>query len=148
MSQKYAAFDAKGSITAFYDSADSPVPPGVHVVDISSDQWLYLINAQSAGKRLVVDSAGKPAAIDPPPPPRAEIASAKRAARDSALSATDWLVSRHQDEKLIGSGTTLTAAQFSTLIKYRQALRDISAADGWPYIDLPTTPDLMTAIAS
>ncbi|RQS11266.1 phage tail protein [Burkholderia sp. Bp9002] len=147
MGQKQAAYDIAGDIVAFYDTVDSPAPHGVPVVDISNEQWLELIRAQSAGKRLVVDGDDKPAELGPLPPTRAEIASVKRAQRDSALAATDWLMSRHQDEKLIGNGTTLSAAQFSTLIKYRQALRDLSDADGWPYIGLPPAPDFVTGIA-
>ncbi|KVC58869.1 phage tail protein, partial [Burkholderia ubonensis] len=132
MSQKQAAYDEKGSIVAFYDTVDSPAPQGTPVVDISNQQWLDLINAQSAGKRLVVDSAGQPIALDPPPPTRAEIASAKRAERDSALGATDWLVARHQDEKLLGNGTTLTADQFVMVLSYRQSLRECSGMPNWP----------------
>ncbi|KVC85471.1 phage tail assembly chaperone [Burkholderia ubonensis] len=146
MGQKLAAYDIAGDIVAFYDTVDSPAPQGTPVIEISNEQWFQLIRAQSAGKRLVVDGDGKPAALDPLPSTRAEIASVKRAQRDSALTSTDWLASRHQDEKLIGNGTTLSAAQFSTLIKYRQALRDLSDADGWPYIDLPQAPDFVRAI--
>ncbi|AJX16908.1 phage tail protein [Burkholderia ubonensis] len=144
MGQKFAAFNAQGDITAFYDSADSPVPPGVRVVDISSERWLDLINAQATGKRLVVDSTGKPVAIDPPPPTRAEIASAKRAERDSALGATDWLVARHQDEKLLGNGTTLTADQFVMLLGYRQSLRECSSMPNWPDVTLPSPPPFVS----
>lgn len=147
MGQKFAAFNAQGNITAFYDSVDSPVPDGLSAVGIGNEQWLDLIAAQSTGKRLVLDSAGKPAAIDPPPPTRSEVAAVKRAERDAALHATDWLVSRHQDETLIGDGTTLTADQFATLLKYRQALRDIADVVGWPKNDLPVAPDFVTSVA-
>ncbi|OJA63819.1 phage tail protein [Burkholderia ubonensis] len=147
MNQKFAAFDAQGNITAFYDSVDSPAPSGVNVVDISDDEWRALVNGQSHGKRVMLDANLRPVLLDPPAPTRADVAASMRSKRDSAMDATDWLVSRHQDEKLIGSGTTLTSVQFSTLIKYRQALRDISDADGWPYIELPAAPDFVTAIA-
>ncbi|KVO02860.1 hypothetical protein [Burkholderia ubonensis] len=144
MGQKYAAFSAQGAITAFYDSADSPVPQGVSVIAISEQQWLDLISAQSVGKRLVVDVAGKPVALDPLPPTRAEIASAKRAERDSALGATDWLVARHQDEKLLGNGTTLSAEQFVMLLSYRQSLRECSGMPNWPDITLPLPPPFVS----
>ncbi|AOJ62778.1 phage tail protein [Burkholderia ubonensis] len=140
MGQKQAAYGANGKIVAFYDTVDSPAPQGANVLDISDEQWLDLINAQSAGKRLVVDSAGQPIALDPPPPTRAEIASAKRAERDSALGATDWLVARHQDEKLLGNGTTLTADQFVMLLGYRQSLRECGGMPNWPDIMLPSPP--------
>ncbi|KWA72810.1 phage tail protein [Burkholderia ubonensis] len=144
MGQKQAAYGANGKIVAFYDTVDSPAPQGANVLDISDEQWLDLINAQSAGKRLVVDSAGQPIALDPPPPTRAEIASAKRAERDSALGATDWLVARHQDEKLLGNGTTLTAEQFVMLLSYRQSLRECSAMPNWPDVMLPSPPPFVS----
>ncbi|MDY7792763.1 phage tail assembly chaperone [Burkholderia ubonensis] len=146
MGQKQAACDAKGFVIAFYDTVDSPAPPGVNVVDISDDEWHELINGQSRGKRAAIAGNMRPVLIDQPAPTRDEVAAHMRSKRDSAMDAIDWLVSRHQDEKLIGNGTTLSAAQFSTLVKYRQALRDISDADGWPYIDLPPAPDFVTAI--
>ncbi|KWK54051.1 phage tail protein [Burkholderia stagnalis] len=144
MGQKQAGFDAHGSIVAFYDTVDSPAPQGACVIEISDEQWLDLINAQATGKRLVVDSAGKPAALDPPPPTRAEIASIRRAERDSALGATDWLVARHQDEKLLGNGTTLTADQFVMLLGYRQSLRECSGMPNWPDITFPSPPPFVS----
>ncbi|RQR49588.1 phage tail protein [Burkholderia sp. Bp9126] len=147
MGQKQASFDPKGSIIAFYDTVDSPAPPGAIVVDISGNEWQELVDGLSRGKRAALDANRRPVLLDPPAPSREDVAATMRRIRDSAMDATDWLVSRHQDEKLIGSGTTLSSAQFSALIKYRQALRDISNADGWPYIDLPAAPDFVTAIA-
>ncbi|KVO28058.1 phage tail assembly chaperone [Burkholderia ubonensis] len=147
MGQKRAAFDVTGNIVAFYDTVDSPTPSGVNVVDITDDEWRALIDGQSHGKRAAFDGNMRPLLTDPPAPTREDVAASMRSQRTLAMNATDWLVSRHQDEKLIGNGTTLSAAQFSTLIKYRQALRDISDADGWPYIGLPPAPEFVTAIA-
>ncbi|OXI33058.1 phage tail protein [Burkholderia sp. AU16741] len=146
MGQKLAAFDERGNITAFYDSVVSPVPQGVSVVEIDDTVWVDLINAQSGGKRLVVDETGKVAALDPLPLTRAEAALAKRVERDAALHATDWLVSRHQDEQLLGDGTTLTADQFAALLRYRQSLREASDLPGWPQTDLPSPPPFATAL--
>lgn len=39
MGQKYAAYNSTGSIIAFYDSEDSPVPTGVDVIEITDAQW-------------------------------------------------------------------------------------------------------------
>ncbi|MCA8482549.1 phage tail assembly chaperone [Burkholderia multivorans] len=146
MGQKLAAYGADGAILAFYDTIDSPAPDGVPVIEITADQLDDLMRAQASGKRLAIKD-GVPVAIDPPPLSRAELANVKRAQRDMALKSTDWLVSRHQDEKLIGDGTTLTASQFEALIKYRQALRDISNADRWPDVALPAVPDFLTPVA-
>ncbi|MCA8336926.1 phage tail assembly chaperone [Burkholderia multivorans] len=144
MGQKLAAYGADGAILAFYDTLDSPAPDGVPVIEITVDQLDELMRAQAVGKRLAVKN-GIPVAIDPPPPTRAELAAVKRAQRDFALKATDWLVSRHQDEQLLGDGTTLTADQFAALLRYRQSLRDASDLPGWPYTDLPSAPPFVTA---
>ncbi|KVE97373.1 phage tail protein [Burkholderia vietnamiensis] len=147
MGRKQAAYDANGNIVAFYDTVDSPAPTGTNVLDISDDDWRALIDGQARGQRAVLDASKRVVLVDPPAPSREDVAVSMRGKRDSAMNATDWLASRHQDEKLIGNGTTLTSAQFSALIKYRQALRDISGSDGWPYVDLPTAPDFVTLVA-
>ena len=42
------------------------------------------------------------------------------------LNSTDWLVSRHTEEKILGTTTTLSESQFTKLLTYRQQLRDIT----------------------
>ncbi|KVP84563.1 hypothetical protein WJ95_20605 [Burkholderia ubonensis] len=46
MGQKYAAFDAQGNISAFYDSIDSPVPEGVQAIEINDAEWQTCISQQ------------------------------------------------------------------------------------------------------
>ncbi|MBR8125126.1 phage tail assembly chaperone [Burkholderia multivorans] len=146
MGQKFASFDAQGNITAFYDSVDSPVPSSLQrIVEISDVQWHTLMSAQSRGARIVVNEYMEPVVLDPPPLTRAQTADMKRAARDAALTSTDWLVDRHQDEQLLGDGTTLTAEQFAALLRYRQSLREVSDLPGWPYAELPSAPSFVTA---
>lgn len=148
MGNKSALYDSQRTITAFFDSVFSPAPDGAtNIVEITDEQHSMLLAGQGAGKRMAVDINNSPVLLDPLPPSREQVATQKRALRDTALGATDWLVARHQDEKLIGNGTTITADQFAALLKYRQALRDISNAEGWPNIELPVAPDFVTAIA-
>ncbi|KWH65044.1 tail fiber assembly protein [Burkholderia anthina] len=144
MGQKLAAYNADGNIVAFYDSVDSPAPDGVDVIEITAEQLDDLMRAQATGKRFAVKN-GAPVAVDPPPPTRAQLANMKRAQRDAALKATDWLVSRHQDEQLLGDGTTLTADQFAALLRYRQSLREASDLPGWPNTELPSPPPFASA---
>lgn len=56
----------------------------------------------------------------------------KKGRRDQLLSETDWLVTRHRDEKDEGGGTTLTAKQFKELLRYRKALRDWDKVSALP----------------
>ncbi|WP_330727881.1 phage tail protein [Burkholderia multivorans] len=145
MGQKFAAVDGQGNVTAFYDFVDSPPPADARVVEISDDEWRAAVDAPSRGKRAVVDENKRVVLVDPPAPTRAEVALAKRMERDAALHATDWLVSRHQDEQLLGDGTTLTADQFAALLRYRQSLREAGDLPGWPYVDLPSPPPFVSA---
>lgn len=61
------------------------------------------------------------------------LAASERAWRDAEMHASEWLVTRHRDEQDLKQETTLTDAQFSELLIYRQALRD------WP--QSPSFPD-------
>lgn len=40
MGQKFAAYNEEGSIYAFYDDVDSPIPDGVErIIEVSFDEW-------------------------------------------------------------------------------------------------------------
>ncbi|MGC2970402.1 phage tail protein [Paraburkholderia aspalathi] len=144
MKQKFAAYDAQRLVSGFYDSIDSPVPDGVPNVPITDEQYAFLLAGYAAGKRMALDENNAPVLLDALPPTREQVATQKRVARDAAMTATDWLIARHQDEKLIGDGTTLTPDQFAVLLRYRRALRELSDAPGWPIVDLPAVPDFLT----
>lgn len=147
MSQKRAAYDDAGKITAFYDDSISPAPEGANTIELTNDQYQMLLDGQSIGKRMAVDESGSPVLLDPLPPSGDQLADIKRAERDAALSATDWIVARNQDEVMLnGQGTSITGAQLTTLLEYRKALRDLPEAASWPNVDLPAVPDFVTAI--
>lgn len=55
-----------------------------------------------------------------------------RGARDRALTACDWT-------QLADS--PLTTEKKAEWVTYRQALRDLPAAEGWPNVSLPNDPD-------
>jgi len=145
MGQKYAAYDDQRTIVAFYDDAISPAPKGAQVIKLSDMQYRGLLTGQAEGKRMAVDENGLPVLLDPAPLSADQLADAKRVARDAALSATDWLIARHQDETFAGGDTTLSAGQLAALLAYRKTLRDLPVADGWPNVDLPLQPDFVTS---
>ncbi|MCA8285762.1 phage tail assembly chaperone [Burkholderia vietnamiensis] len=138
----YAGYDAQRLIQSFFD--DESRPEGMSFVGITPEQHRMLVAGMSAGKTMAIDDAQQPILIDPPQQTREQLAAAMRAARDAALRATDWLVSRHQDEKVLGDGTTLTADEFALLLKYRQSLRECSDMPGWPNVALPSPPTFTT----
>lgn len=66
--------------------------------------------------------------------------------RDAEIVASQWLVERHRDQVDSGVATTLTAAQYSALLVYRQKLRDWPAASGFPAdATRPVAPDWLAA---
>ena len=50
---------------------------------------------------------------------------ALRSERDRRLDATDKLMRRHADQVEMNATTTLSAGEYSELLTYRQALRDL-----------------------
>lgn len=68
------------------------------------------------------------------------VAIEKRAARNKALSTTDWLVIRHRDEQEAGKATTLTDSEYAALQAHRAKLRDLTDHESWPQVDIPKAP--------
>ena len=80
MGQKYAAYNAQGVITAFYDSADSPVPTGVtSIIAISDAQWF----AASSNQGYTVANG---ALVAPVPPTAAQLLAAAQVTQAAAIS--------------------------------------------------------------
>lgn len=70
-----------------------------------------------------------------------------RQERDKRLDDTQWLVSRHQEQLSNDIPTTLTDEEYEQLLQYRQALRDLTLQEGFPWqggdndeIPWPTMP--------
>ncbi|WP_321815693.1 MULTISPECIES: phage tail assembly chaperone [unclassified Paraburkholderia] len=146
MSQKYATYDAVGAITGYYDDALCMPPEGAQFVKLTTDQYRAMLDGQSVGKQPGVDAGGNPVLLDAPAPSGDALAELKRAERNAAITATDWIVARHQDELALGGATTLTADQYTTLLAYRKTLRDLPDAADWPNAELPAAPDFVTAL--
>lgn len=60
--------------------------------------------------------------------------------RNKLLVDTDWVITRHFEEKMLGKETTLSDIQISEFLGYRQALRDITQLEGFPFISFPVKP--------
>lgn len=56
-----------------------------------------------------------------------------RAERDRRINATTWLVERHKEQVAEGITATLTDEEYSGLLAYRQALRDLPQQLGFPW---------------
>ena len=60
--------------------------------------------------------------------------------RNEKLSESDWIVQRHQEEKMFGTKPTLSALHFSLLMKYRHELRKLSDDPDFPNVEWPEWP--------
>ncbi|MBU9246360.1 DUF4376 domain-containing protein [Burkholderia multivorans] len=80
MGQKLAAYDAQGNITAYYDTADSPPPAGVSVIEITDEQWQMCLSAPGY---TVEDGA----LVAPPAPTASELLVAAQAAQIAVVKA-------------------------------------------------------------
>jgi hypothetical protein len=80
MGQKYAAYNAQGAITAFYDSVDSPVPAGVTTIEITDAQWQTCLSAPGY---TVVNGA----LVAPTPPTAAQLLATAQATQTALLNA-------------------------------------------------------------
>lgn len=133
MSQKYAAYDASGNLTALYDSTDSPVPDGVTTIQITDVQWQACVSTPG----YTVKGG---ALVAPVPPTTAQIAaqqaavawSVYQAAAKTDLEVSDLTILRCYEN---------TVAVPTAWATYRKALRAIvSATSGDPTQPLPAKP--------
>lgn len=69
----------------------------------------------------------------PPAPTIEELFDMLRSFRDGHISAVLWMRERHSDELELGMEPTLTPEQYTALLTYVQALRDIPAQPGAPW---------------
>lgn len=63
--------------------------------------------------------------------------------RNTLLTKSDWIVTRHLEEKMTGKDHTLSEEQFVEFLKYRQELRDTTELEDFPFISLPETPEFL-----
>lgn len=109
-------------------------------VEITAEQHAELLHGQSEGKWIEADENGYPTLVDPPAPTVEQLAGQVRAVRDAKLVATNWLVERHREEQESGT-TTLAVQEYSDLLAYRQALRDVPQQEGFPFdVEWPEIP--------
>lgn len=79
MGQKLAAFSSQGTITAFYDTVDSPPPDGLQTLEITDAEWKTCINEQ--GQWVVSNGALEQV----PPPTVAELLQAAQTEQIATL---------------------------------------------------------------
>lgn len=125
MGQKFAAYDGRGNITAFYDSVDSPVPPGVNAIEISDAEWQACITVPG-----YTVSNGQLTA-----PTAAQVAAQQAAAA--------WMLYQQQAQEALAASDKVILRCYENAVSvptawasYRKTLRAVVGASGGD----PTTP--------
>ncbi|MDE1531700.1 phage tail assembly chaperone [Pseudomonas carnis] len=130
------------STQGFYNTANYPkrmLPDDV--VEVTDEQFRYLLTGQNAGKVLAVDAGGQPVLNDPVLD-AVEVASQERIWRDGEFERVKWLRERHRDELEQSVQTTLTDDQYRELLAYMQLLREWPQSPSFPNQSLrPVAPD-------
>lgn len=103
-------------------------------------------HGQDIYARAVAGDFGTVAEYTAPVYTTAELEATARVWRDAEITASQWLVERHRDQTEAGTATTLTSAQYTELLTYRQALRDWPTVTDFPADSTkPTTPTWLAA---
>lgn len=135
----YAVPGTVAPVNALRD-APAPSPEGKYPAE-KNGKWIEIEDHRgkegfvSGDSYIVADFGPLPEGWSdtPPPPTTGELFSSLRSERDVRLSAVLWMRERHADELELGTETTLTPEQYTALLTYIQALRDIPAQPGAPW---------------
>jgi len=135
-----------------YENADETVITvtvdfdGIGVVPFSCSSVDPAPHAVKLYAELLAGTYGTIAAYAAPSFTAAELAATARTWRDAQINESQWLVDRHRDQVAEAATTTLTTAQYSALLAYRQNLRDWPAAENFPADDSkPAAPDWLVS---
>ena len=83
----------------------------------------------------------------PPAPTANDLMIQARSLRNGYLTLLQSASDRHRDEIDAGVATTLTAAQYVTLLALKQTLRDVTKQAGFPAsVSWPAIPDFLSNI--
>ena len=81
----------------------------------------------------VVNADGSITFTPSAPPSNDELFSRLRSERDTRINSVLWMRERHSDELALGKETSLTPEQYTALLTYIQALRDLPTQPGAPW---------------
>lgn len=135
MGQKQVAYDADGIVMSFYDSEDSPAPVDVPVVNITDDQWRYLLDGQAKGMRMAVNPGGEPELRPPLPLTPDEVRKVNERTRDALLDAATGALTPLQTAIMLGDATDDEIAAARRWIGYVRAVKAVNLTDddpSWP----------------
>lgn len=107
----------------FFDSSTVIPPSGA--VEISNIDRLEMHGHMTEGYSYLIKE-GVVIRQEKSTPSSEQLEFVERLWRGGEIASTDWIISRHRDERDGGHETTITTEKLSELLSYRQELRD------WP----------------
>jgi hypothetical protein len=91
---------------------------GICAVGVDSDEMTWIIANIDAIKQAAIDDLAVHSSIT------STLTLTQQ--RDNLLYSTDWVLQRYQEETLLNLTHTITEAQLTAVLEYRQQLRDIT----------------------
>lgn len=118
------------SQNGFYDErVNAEIPQDA--IKITEQRWQELLDGQMTGKKIQADKNGNPQLVGPTD---MELATSVRARRDELLR-------MNVDSMNPMRWASMSEAQQSAWMEYRQALLDVPAQDGFPNVVWPIKPE-------
>ncbi|MBX9408270.1 phage tail assembly chaperone [Pseudomonas baetica] len=118
----------------------------VDAVEIDDERYESVIANPAAGTERSHDDQGLPVLVERPPLSDEQTSTEAKAWRDKEFDRFVWLRDRHRDEVELMKTTTLSDAEYQTLLTYLQALRKWPQAKKFPSKrSRPKKPAWMTA---
>lgn len=140
MTKKFVVFDHMGVRHSHLIEGINDIPEGA----VPVSDALFMRMTQETDGQWSIDAQGvivKLPYIDAQELPSVEqLINKERSWRDAQISANEWLVIRHRDEKDMQLATTLGIEQFAELLQYRQSLRDWPQSELFPSVEHRPSP--------
>jgi hypothetical protein len=130
----------------YADAYESPLEPGVYLIPGNAtaieppafDTAVTICKFDEAAQEWLLSERPAPEPEpEPEQPPAYTPSELARMQRTQLLYMSDWMMTRHNDELLMGVTPVLTPTNLSAVLAYRQALRDLPTADGFPECSMP-----------
>lgn len=133
----------------FYDSEMfTPSDLPADAVEISNEQWLGLLVAQSSGKVIGPDDHGQPRESDPPPPSPESVAAANRQMQKQLLALASAAKAPLQDAVDLGDAEPSEIALLTAWKQYSVAVNRIDTTAPNPVWPNPPVPFSSAQVAT
>lgn len=121
------------------DDINHPLTPDDYEADVAPFVALWEAEKARRDEKAAAAEAARIAEYNSEPARAARI----RSERNRRLDATTWLVERHKEQTAGNIETSITGEDYTALLTYRQALRDLPQQEGFPWSGDINAPDVL-----